>query len=200
MSEFGKIFALSAALATAGAFLVGCSASTDTSTPVSSQDALTAVVSSHKLAGQDARTIIDQLDATPVAERDSSLRASIKPTGLELSDTQGNKATVPLPEDTLYVSFAPYEQQTHDCYYHSLTTCKGEVRNTPVTYTVTSADGQTIAEGTQNTFDNGFIGLWLPRNLTGSVTFTANGKTATRQVDTTGDTAQTCVTDIQLGA
>ena len=115
-------------------------------------------------------------------------------TGLVLADDQQREVTVPMPEDQLYVSFAPYVSQTHDCWFHSLTTCTGELRSADVKVTVTDATGATILDETSTTYDNGFLGVWLPRDIDGTLTVEHDGKVATSPISTKGDEAATCVT------
>ena len=71
-----------------------------------------------------------------------------------------------MPSDEIYVSAAPYQSQTHDCYYHSPTGCLGELRNADVAVTVTdTATGEVIVDEDTRTLDNGFVGIWLPRGI-----------------------------------
>lgn len=183
--------------------LAGCSSSTTaekaaTATTSVAPGFVQQIAQDFSLAGTDAKTIIDQLDHTSLAERNAQLKASIRPTGLVLSTANGAQVTVPMPEDQLYVSFAPYEQKTHDCYYHSLTTCTGEKQQQPVHVKIVQKDGTVLVDEDTTTYSNGFIGFWLPRNIQATASFTMNGKQASREIDTSGDEAQTCVTDLQL--
>ncbi|MCQ9371042.1 CueP family metal-binding protein [Corynebacterium sp. 35RC1] len=157
----------------------------------------------HQLAGLDSREIITLLDAQALDDRPTDLRASIKPEVLELSDTSGETVTLTMPEDEFYVSIAPYLDKTHDCFYHSLTTCKGELGNRDVDVKVTDSAGNVVIEQATTTFDNGFVGLWLPRDLQGELSITLAGdtpegaKTATVPLGTSADDP-TCVTTVQL--
>lgn len=161
-------------------------------------EATGAILAAHGLDGLDARGIIAKLDTMPLAERPTDLMASIRPTGLVLADDTQREATVPMPEGELYVSFAPYVSQTHDCWFHSLTTCTGELRGADVKVTVTDATGATILDETSTTYDNGFLGVWLPRDIDGTLTVEHDGKVATSPISTKGDEAATCVTTLPL--
>src|SRR5699024_9536909 len=86
------------------------------------------VINAYSLEGMDAREIIDYLDRQPIAERPTDLMASVRSEELILSN-QAGEVTLAMPEDRSYVSVAPFVSQTHDCYYHSLTTCVGELDN-----------------------------------------------------------------------
>lgn len=152
--------------------------------------------------GLDARETIEQLDTMPLAERPGNLFASITPTELQLTVAAGEpgeeQITLPMPEDEFYVSVAPFATQTHDCYYHSLTTCVGELGNAEVAVTVTDqTTGEVIMQETVTSFDNGFIGLWLPRGGTYDVTMTTETGTGSVVIGT-GDEDATCVTTLQL--
>lgn len=200
---------LTALLATAVA-LTGCSneepgaAQSGATEPNSAQSAdqsssADTILADHGLATADARQVIDTLDAQPVAERPSDLIASVRPGQLQLSDDQGREASLPLPDDAFYLSVAPYVSQTHECHFHSLTTCKGELGDTPVHVTVTDRDtGQVVVDEVLTTFDNGFVGLWLPRGIEATLTISTDGRSATTAISTSGDEDPTCLTTLQL--
>ena len=156
------------------------------------------ILAAHGLQGLDAVTLIERLDALAVTARPADLMASVRPTELLVSDRSGEPVSVPIPGDRFYLSMAPYAQQTHDCHFHSLTTCLGELRNTKVHVTVQRADtGETLVDQDLTTFDNGFVGVWLPRDIDASVRITHDGRTATRTVRTGAQDA-TCLTTVKL--
>ena len=104
-----------------------------------------------------------------------------------------------MPADEFYVSFAPYVSRTHDCHFHSLTTCVGELQNAEVSVKITDdATGEVLVDDSLTTFDNGFVGLWLPRGIDATVTVEHDGKTASSPITTQGDDAATCVTTLHL--
>ncbi|MFT3889348.1 MAG: CueP family metal-binding protein [Arachnia sp.] len=151
------------------------------------------------IEGLDAVAIIDRLDKTPLAERPQGVLASVRPNELVLTDAAEEERTVPMPDDAFYVSLAPYVTQTHECYFHSLLSCVGELRNTEVSVTITdAANGEVVLDKELTTFDNGFLGVWLPRDLDATVTVAYDGKTATAPISTEGDEAATCITTLQL--
>lgn len=157
------------------------------------------ILADHGLAGAAARQVIDTLDAQPVAERPADLIASVRPGQLLLSDDQGREASLALPDDEFYLSVAPYVSQTHECFHHSLTTCRGELANTPVHVTVTDGDsGAVVVDEDLTTFDNGFVGLWLPRGIEATLTITSDGRSATTAISTSGDEDPTCLTTLEL--
>ena len=176
--------------------LTGCSAADPEPTAdgkVSQDTFLTA----HGLAAMDAVEIIDHLDRQKVTERPTDLIASVRGDELLLS-SDDQEVVVDLPDNQTYVSIAPYLTSTHDCFYHSLTTCLGELDNEDIQVTITDeATGEVLVDEATTTFDNGFIGFWLPDDATGLIEVSYQGRTGTTEFSTTDDGA-TCVTDLRL--
>lgn len=155
------------------------------------------LLAAYGLEGLDARQVIDTLEATPVDERPKDLVASVRPDVLLLSD-DASEVTLPMPEDAFYVSVAPYVAQTHECTFHSLTTCQGEMRNTAMRVRVEDRSaGTTLVDETLTTHDNGFVGLWLPRDVDATLSVEADGRTTSAPLSTTDDDL-TCVTTLRL--
>lgn len=185
-----RIPAIAAALAAAALLLSACAPAT--SAPASAGSAIA------QWADADARTVIDELDRTPVAERLPNVRASIRSDDLILTDETGAEEVKPMPDDAFYLSIAPYVNQTHDCGNHSLTTCRGELANTAVRVIVTDdATGEAVFDEQLTTFDNGFVGVWLPRGITGTVTVESAQGTASAPIST-GSGDPTCLTTLRL--
>lgn len=176
--------------------LTGCSPSAPETTPNASADA---IITDHDLEGLDAKQIIEKLDTMLVADRPTNLIASVRPSELLLTDDQERTSAVPMPDDEFYVSFAPYVNQTHECYFHSLTTCRGELQNKEIFVTVVDdATGETVIDQTMRTYDNGFAGLWLSRGLNATLTIQYDGLSVTSAIATTSDEDPTCLTALQL--
>ena len=176
--------------------LTGCSAADPepTADGTVSQDAF---LTAHGLAAMDAVEIIDHLDRQKVTERPTDLIASVRADELLLS-SDDQEVVVDLPDNQTYVSIAPYLASTHDCFYHSLTTCLGELDNEDIQVTITDeATGEVLVDEATTTFDNGFIGFWLPDDVTGLIEVSYQGRTGTTEFSTTDDGA-TCVTDLRL--
>lgn len=134
----------------------------------------------------------------PVADRPADLLASVKPRTVELSDGSGATASLALPDEQFYVSIAPYADRTHECFFHSLTTCLGEMPNEDIRVEVTDrASGAVLVDETVRTNDNGFLGLWLPRAVDATITLETGGRTTTSAISTHDDDP-TCVTTLQL--
>lgn len=173
--------------------LAGCSAP-DAATPDTPG---TDLLASHNLTDMSAREIVDTLDRMNVSDRPADLIASVQPNALVLTDNV-TEVSLDMPDDVTYVSVAPFVSQTHECFYHSLTTCRGELSAQQIEVRfIDDATGNVILEETTTTFDNGFAGFWLPRNLSGTIEVTHDGKTGETPFSTANDAA-TCITTLQL--
>src|SRR5271157_2578934 len=109
----------------------------------------------------------------------------------------GAKTVIAMPDDRMVVSIAPFIMKTHPCSGHYPSTCRGELANTPVHVTAVSADGRTLIDEDTRTLPNGFIDLWLPRDLKVDVSMKARGLQATVRIGTF-DTDITCITTPKL--
>ncbi len=154
------------------------------------------LLEAYELGGLNAREIIDRLEVTPLDERPEGLMASVRPEALVLSGDEGEEE-LPLPDDVFYLSVAPYVDATHDCFFHSLTTCVGELGGQPVSVEVVDDAGEVVLSAGEVLNDNGFIGLWLPRGLEGTLVVEAEGRTASVPI-ATGSEDPTCLTTVQL--
>ncbi|GAA1228765.1 CueP family metal-binding protein [Prauserella halophila] len=194
-----------ASVLVAGLALAGCSApapesapSGFASAPDSGRSAGDEFLAEYDLAGLDTAGVIERLDTMPVDDRPADLLASVRPDALVLTDDQEREAELPMPDDEVYISVAPYREQTHDCHFHSLTTCLGELGNADVRVTLTGADGDVLVDETRETFDNGFIGLWVPRGVEATLTVEHEGRAGTATIATRNEDDPTCITDLRL--
>ncbi|WP_420733658.1 CueP family metal-binding protein [Brevibacterium luteolum] len=180
--------------------LTGCSTTSTqpTSPPTASQSIDAELLADHDLADLDAAQIIERLDTMPVAERPSDLIASVQPDALVLTDDQERETELPMPDDEVYISIAPYLEQTHDCHFHSLTTCLGELANTEIQVRLTDDDGGVLLDEARQTYDNGFIGIWVPRGIEATLTIKHEGQTGSATISTTNEDDPTCITTLQL--
>jgi hypothetical protein len=87
--------------------------------------------------------------------------------------------------------------KTHPCSGHNPSTCRGELAITPVHVTAVTSDGHTLLDEDTTTLPNGFIDLWLPRDLQVDVSMQARGLQATVRVGTF-DKDITCITTAKL--
>ncbi|GAA1702829.1 CueP family metal-binding protein [Propioniferax innocua] len=194
-----SIASVAAACASIGALmLTGCGTSTPTAEQSTSSNAAEAsaadqILAPLGLAGEDAEQVIEALDRTPLAERPEDTIASVRHSELVLQN-QSTEATLPIEGDKHYLSVAPYVSQTHECHFHSLTTCQGELANTPIDVKITDAQsGDVLIDKTITTYDNGFFGVWLPRDISYELTMSADGKSAVVP-GATGQDDLTCMT------
>lgn len=186
-----------ASLAAISLVLAGC-APTSPSSP-SSEPAGLDIRAEHGLSEMTTMEIIDYLDEMPVSERPADLIASVQPDELLLVSGD-HEEPLPIPESVSYISIAPYLEQTHDCYFHSLTTCRGELANQDVQVRIIDdATGDVLVDEAATTFDNGFVGYWLPSDVAGTIEITQDGNTGTAPFSTGSDGAS-CITTLRLSS
>lgn len=147
----------------------------------------------------DARTVVDQLDQTPLNGRNATVAASIRTDRVVLTAADGSQAELPMPDGVTYISFAPYRSQTHDCTFHAPSSCVGELRNTELRMTITDlTTKETYVDEQTQTFDNGFVGVWLPRGITAEVVVVVDDSEARSVISTVNDDDPTCITTLPL--
>lgn len=185
-----------AAAATTAALLLTLSACSDAAEETAAAPEAAPLLAEHGLDGMSGKEIVDHLDRLGGAERPTELMASVRPDELLVSDGTEELA-VALPEDEFYLSVAPYVDASHECYFHSLTTCQGELAEADIEVTFTTAEGEVLLEETTTTFANGFAGFWLPRDVEGVLEVTHDGRTGEVPV-ATGEEDPTCLTTLQL--
>lgn len=154
-----------------------------------------AVLERNGLAGKTATEIVQILD-TSSQPRPMAIGASVREDRLVLSDDQGEVSLV-LPSDRFYLSIAPFVSRTHECYYHSLATCQGELVDQDVHVTITDSTGAVLVDEDTTTRHNGFVGFWLPRDVAGTVTVTQDGRRGQVPFSTSAG-SPTCLTTLQL--
>lgn len=179
--------------------LAGCANDAAEEPSAETVSAAEAVLDSYGLAGLDATEVIETLDQLPVAERSADLTASVRPTELLVGDASVEEPIpLDLPPGQFYLSVAPYVDATHDCYFHSLTTCQGELAVQEVRLTVVDdATGEVLVDEVTTTYGNGFVATWLPSGIDATLTVTYGDLSGEREIST-GDEDPTCITDLQL--
>jgi len=171
------------------------SAATESGAP--SDAAAGALLARHGLTGMDGREVVDHLEALDAADRPDDLVASVRVDGLLLGDGSA-EATLPLPDDVFYLSVAPFVDETHECFFHSLTTCQGELAGEEVSVSLVDAgSGDVLVDEDVVLGSNGFAGFWLPRGVEARLTVERDGRTGTTTVSTTPDDP-TCLTTLRL--
>lgn len=193
---------LLAVFAAAAVLLGGCAAAPEQQPTQGSPTQSAAAPSGDVLADAgleslSAEAIVDRLDRVRVAERSTALMASVRQDELILSDARG-EVVLPMPTDRSYVSVAPFVSQTHECHFHSLTTCRGELAGERVHVTITDgATGEVLVVESTQTYDNGFVGYWLPRGASGTIRIEGAAGVGTAEFST-GAGEPTCITTLQL--
>ncbi|MDM4763608.1 CueP family metal-binding protein [Galbitalea sp. SE-J8] len=181
--------------------LGGCSAA-PAPTPSASHSALgaqaDAVLAEFGIAPPaSAKQLITRLEALPVADRPEGLTASVGVDALTLGDGSMRTA-VPLPAGEFHLSVAPYLTRSHDCFYHSLTTCTGELGDTRLHVRIAdAARGTVLVDHDVTTFANGYVEQWLPAGRELTLTVDDGRHSAVARVGTGADDP-TCVTTLRL--
>ena len=166
-------------------------ASADASTPAQDD----AVLAGLGLAGLTGAEIVERLDASPDA-RPLAMTASVREDAVLVGDGT-TEVAVPLEDGTFYVSIAPYVTGTHECYYHSLATCQGELAGEDVEVTITAADGTVLVDEAATTYANGFVGFWLPEDVEGTIEVRQGALVGSVPFSTTPG-SPTCVTTLKM--
>lgn len=144
----------------------------------------------------DVRGAVEEMDQLDQA-RPLPVQGSVRTDEVVFSQG-GREVTVPIPGEEVYVSVAPYVTRTHDCHFHALGSCQGELAGEDVTITVTDQAGKVLVEQDVTTYTNGFAGFWLPKDTAGTVSATYGDLTGEVPFDTHEGQA-TCLTGLQLG-
>lgn len=195
----GRLLTAFAALIVSALALAGCTAAPSGGSPATAGAAdPQQLLAAYDLDGLDVRQVIDTLEAMPVSERPADLLASVQPDALVLRDADGREAALPMPDDEVYISVAPFREQTHECHFHSLTTCLGELDDREIRVTLTTADGDVLVDETRRTSDNGFTGFWVPRGIEATLTVGYAGVSGSATLSTIADDDPTCITTLQL--
>lgn len=165
------------------------------STGVPSTHDADALLAAFGLQGRSGREVVESLDRLD-QQRPLPVAASVRSDRVLLSDGTRD-AEVPIEGDAFYLSIAPYRTRTHDCWFHNLGTCRGELANTDLHVTITTADGRVLVDKDTTTYANGFVGFWIPKDVTGTIVVTRDGLTATSDFASDARGA-TCVTTLPL--
>ncbi len=155
-----------------------------------------AYFSPQMLTGLDAREAITI--ANELRTKNTNVKSVVTPLEVVFTFPKGETVKVALPDDSAMIAIAPYASKTHPCVNHNLTDCKGELFDVSVKVVARNAtDGTVIFNESVTTMDNGFIELWLPRNMEFDLTIFAQGRRATGKI-TTFNNSKTCITTFRL--
>jgi hypothetical protein len=149
--------------------------------------------SARALEGLDARAAVGLANAW----KGNGVTTFATPHAVHFRFADGTEVLVPMPEDQMYVSVAPYLQQTHPCATHYMSGCQGELVGAPVHVTAILADGTVLIDEVMPTLANGFIDLWLPRDQAIELHLSLEGAFVVGRITTFAD-SRTCITDLQL--
>ena len=127
----------------------------------------------------------------------ASVKSFVTPDAVQFGFQDGKTVSVALPKDQMVVAVAPYLRFTHPCKTHYMSSCRAELTNTPIKVLAVTSNGRTVFAGTVTSLPNGFIELWLPRDLEINLTVEALGKKASGPISTFR-TSDTCITTFQL--
>jgi len=111
-----------------------------------------------------------------------------------LDDT---RVSIDMPVDEFYLSVAPFIESSHECAFHSATGCRGEMKQEEFFIEFIDTDGNVILSENMMSMSNGFIDLWLPRDIEGTLTITQGELSATKLISTEAG-EPTCETTMQL--
>lgn len=117
---------------------------------------------------------------------------------LHFSFASGQRATVPLPEGRSLIAVAPYRSATHPCTVHYISGCTGELDDMTFDVTVKRLSGSVVLQDRVTTRSDGFLYLWLPRGITGTITVKGGAQGEGTSLFSTSDGGATCITDLQL--
>lgn len=142
------------------------------------------------LNDQELTSIVMALDERLDEPQDIGARI----TGEALYLYQGeDEVSVPLPKDLFFVSIAPYINDVHPCQVHNLITCRGELYGETMLITITLNDGSVLYSEERTTQANGFIGLWLPAGIEGTLSVEMPNRSVSHPISTFAN-SDTCIT------
>ena len=73
----------------------------------------------------------------------------------------------------------------------------GRVLETFGQYAYVADAGVALVDAERTTYTNGFVSFWLPRNITGTITVAADGRTGSVPFATNSD-SPTCLTTLKM--
>ncbi|MCM3484616.1 MULTISPECIES: CueP family metal-binding protein [Kocuria] len=149
----------------------------------------------HGLEGASTQEVVEQLDRTH-EDRDAGLAGSVTYDEVVLDDGTA-ETTLPMPEDRFYLAVAPYATTTHECFFHSLSGCQGELVGEDFDVRITDGSGAVLVDESVTSYENGFVGFWLPKDITGTLEISSERGRAVQEFETSPD-SPTCLTTLQL--
>lgn len=160
---------------------------------VSTQNQKEDFYAKYDIEEQDLKKLVSLLENK--LDEKAGLNVSVKPNAVIFSDE--NEETSRSIKDEFYLSIAPYINQTHDCFYHNLISCRGELVNTKMHVKIVDEKENIIFDKDITTYENGFYGFWLEKDMEGKIEVTYDDKTVSSKI-TTNEDAPTCLTTLHL--
>ena len=151
-------------------------------------------LSEYGMADKDVYETVAFLESTLFEP--GEMQAGLNAETLTVSTDVGS-ASYDMPDEAFYASIAPYYDSTHPCGDHNLVTCRGELDRETFDVTVTNSEGDIVFDETVESETNGFFGIWLPRNIDGSITLEHEGNVLEGDITTFSDSG-TCFTDYRF--
>jgi len=130
-------------------------------------------------------------------QKNLDVMSFVTPDAVNFKFKNGKTISVPLPDDQMVVSIAPYIKKTHECATHYMSKCDAELKNLPLKVKAVTARGKTLINKTLTTPSTGFFDLWLPRDQEIVVSVSALEKKATGKIYTYRN-SKTCDTTLKL--
>ena len=127
------------------------------------------------------------------------VKSTLTTEGVTFIFPDGFRRLVPTPADQVLIAVAPYRDKTHPCATHTMSSCQAELAGVPVEVLARAGDGTVLIRETMTTLANGFLELWLPRDLEVWLTLRV-GEESVDGVVRTHRGSDTCVTTLRLGA
>ncbi|MEE9913972.1 MAG: CueP family metal-binding protein [Deltaproteobacteria bacterium] len=144
---------------------------------------------------------IDAKQAMAIAykwrQENIDVKTFVTPDAVNFQFKDGKTVAVPLPDDQMIVSIAPYVNKTHPCATHTMSSCKGELKDTPIEVKAVTASGKILIDESIVSPFTGFIDLWLPRDQEITLYVSALGK-KTKGVIATFRSSKTCDSTLKL--
>jgi hypothetical protein len=144
-----------------------------------------------RLLALELDTIQFQADTSELQTQIESLNSSLRDTQLMLSGWKEGDNIV-ASESWFFTSIAPYQNETHECYYHVIR-CMAEMTNAQIFYSIEEVDGSFFIQGRGDTGNNGFLDIYLPLNRTFQMSINVNGLKGEVTITTFPD-SPTCIT------
>lgn len=152
------------------------------------------ILSNYGLKGLSVTQMVESLEAQTINKNE--MVASISGTQLTIS-TEDHVINYQIPDNLFYLSFAPYLVNTHLCATHNLVTCRGELKNKIFEVLIVDQYGNELINQSMTSQDNGFVGVWLPSGIVGTITVSYGQTSTTKSIETFAN-SNTCLTDLLL--